>query len=725
MCRADAGRASAGIPGTGGRAGALARSWRCAAAALLLALAALLALPLQAQAQTEVWSSTLTVRDLGFSLLGCSNSVATSNCSARLTDDDFMHASTDYAVTMIFLRTNGNLEITFDTNLATATQGLILNVDGTDFAFEDADSKPAAGRVWFNSGQSWSAGDSVSLTLIEPASTDATLSDLALEDNNGTTISLTAGPTRTYTASVVESVDEITVLPMVNDSNATYEIQDGDGTALTDADTNTTGFQVAIDKGENTVKVEVTAEDGSTILTYTITVTRDDATPPSPESAEVPNDGTSVTLYFNEDLDVAVQILPTAVVNAFTLTAAGVDLTIDSVWSATTNALSIRLPTGTTIYQNQTVTLSYDKTVAGTDALDDADGNEVASFTDYPATNVSTAVAPGNAAATGKPSITGAAQVEMTLEAGLGDIADADDLPASGYTYQWTRGGSDIAGATGTSYTLSSADYGQKLRVRVSFTDGAGFLESRTSDETLPVAPTAAACPGPGGPAVWCATLTVGHRLEEEDGFIDVDAAGYEARSGRTAFGSVTGGATFRHLGVDYTVTALVGVSHEDLLLATTPNLPADGAGLTVHVQTYGGEVDASLAEGEFFTHTNSWSFLDLLLSSPTDPLADTPLIRGVYTRFARILEPTDLGTRVRVRLSYAAPTGPATGVPEITGTIEVGETLTADTSRIADGDGLTRSYVRKLVTELSGGVFGYLDSVLERHSFDEFGELI
>ena len=37
-------------------------------------------------------------------------------------------------------------------------------------------------------------------------------------------------------------------------------------------------------------------------------------------------------------------------------------------------------------------------------------------------------------------------------------------------------------------------------------------------------------------------------------------------------------------------------------------------------------------------------------------------------------------------------------------------------------GDG---SYVRKLVTELSGGVFGYLDSVLERHSFDEFGELI
>ena len=32
----------------------------------------------------------------------------------------------------------------------------------------------------------------------------------------------------------------------------------------------------------------------------------------------------------------------------------------------------------------------------------------------------------------------------------------------------------------------------------------------------------------------------------------------------------------------------------------------------------------------------------------------------------------------------------------------------------------MSESYVRKLVTELSGGVFGYLDSVLERHSFDE-----
>ena len=35
------------------------------------------------------------------------------------------------------------------------------------------------------------------------------------------------------------------------------------------------------------------------------------------------------------------------------------------------------------------------------------------------------------------------------------------------------------------------------------------------------------------------------------------------------------------------------------------------------------------------------------------------------------------------------------------------------------------KSYARKLVTVISGGVFCNLDPVLERHSFEEFGELV
>ena len=39
--------------------------------------------------------------------------------------------------------------------------------------------------------------------------------------------------------------------------------------------------------------------------------------------------------------------------------------------------------------------------------------------------------------------------------------------------------------------------------------------------------------------------------------------------------------------------------------------------------------------------------------------------------------------------------------------------------------NGANGSYARKLVTGLSGGVFGLLDAVLKRRSFDDFGELV
>ena len=107
-------------------------------------------------------------------------------------------------------------------------------------------------------------------------SDDATLSDLELEGAGGTAITLSpsfVSGTTTYTAPVVNSVNEITITPTVNDTTASYEIQNSAGTALTDADTNTTGFQVDLSEGANIIKVEVTAEDAST-ETYTVTVTR-------------------------------------------------------------------------------------------------------------------------------------------------------------------------------------------------------------------------------------------------------------------------------------------------------------------------------------------------------------------------------------------------------------------------------------------------------------------
>ena len=112
-----------------------------------------------------------------------------------------------------------------------------------------------------------------------PASTDATLSALALSDpdNNAITLNPTfASDVESYTATVANAVTQIKVEPTKSDDNATIEYLDGDDTALTDADANTGVFDVDLDEGANVIKVKVTAEDGTTTKTYVVTVTRVD-----------------------------------------------------------------------------------------------------------------------------------------------------------------------------------------------------------------------------------------------------------------------------------------------------------------------------------------------------------------------------------------------------------------------------------------------------------------
>ena len=106
-----------------------------------------------------------------------------------------------------------------------------------------------------------------------PLSTDATLSALSL--GTGVTLSPAfASGTVTYTASVANSVDEVTVTPTTNHASATVEILDTDDDELDDADDMDDDFQVALSVGDTVIKVKVTAEDGTSTQTYTVTVTR-------------------------------------------------------------------------------------------------------------------------------------------------------------------------------------------------------------------------------------------------------------------------------------------------------------------------------------------------------------------------------------------------------------------------------------------------------------------
>ena len=104
--------------------------------------------------------------------------------------------------------------------------------------------------------------------------------------------------------------------------------------------------------------------------------------------------------------------------------------------------------------------------------------------------------------ATGKPGITGTAQVGQTLTATVGTIADLDGLPDpfishSSTTIQWIQVDgateTDISGATNETYTLATADEGKKIKVKVSFEDEDGTAEGPLTSDAYPASATVTA----------------------------------------------------------------------------------------------------------------------------------------------------------------------------------------------------------------------------------------
>ncbi len=106
--------------------------------------------------------------------------------------------------------------------------------------------------------------------------------------------------------------------------------------------------------------------------------------------------------------------------------------------------------------------------------------------------------APLNSAATGAPAISGNPRAGETVSADMSEVSDADGLGDASYTYQWILvdgdEGTDIPGATASSYPVTANDAGKMLKVRVSFTDDIGNSETLTSAATATVtAPLTAA----------------------------------------------------------------------------------------------------------------------------------------------------------------------------------------------------------------------------------------
>ena len=340
----------------------------------LLAATALLALAAPAQAQTEVWSATLTPGDLGSGVLGCSNGVSTGRCSSTslLSEDSFNYDSTDYNITVLFLRPDGRFQFQVDAAITTATAALTLVVGSTALVLADATIIPEA-RIWNSSGVSLTIGTDITVKLTAPGTPNTAAM-------GAPTITGTAqvGKTLTAASTGITDADGLT------SPTYTYQWIRVDGTDEEDisGENSSTYTLVDADLGK-TIKVKVSFTDdasNSETLTSAATVTvAADTTPPEVESVTVDIGGSDVYLVFDEHLDeTAGEALLSS---AFSLTVAGQAVTIPG-YNVHEAEMTLTVQTGR-IKQGQTVAVSYNDPTAGDDtvALQDIAGNDVASFT--------------------------------------------------------------------------------------------------------------------------------------------------------------------------------------------------------------------------------------------------------------------------------------------------------------------------------------------------------
>ena len=324
-----------------------------------------------------------------------------------------------------------------------------------------------------------------------------------------------------------------------------------------------------------------------------------------------------------------------------------------------------------------------------------------------------------NTPATGAPAITGTVRVGETLTADTSVIADVDGLDNAAFAYQWLADGADISGATDSTYTLGDSDMGKAISVTVSFTDDAGNAETLTSAATDAVE-AKANTPATGQPTI-SGTAKVGETLTADTSAI-ADADGldnavfsYQWLADGTDISGSTG-STYTLADADEGKAISVKVSFTDgaghaetLTSAATdvveakPNNPATGApairgtaqvGETLTSDTSGISDADGLANASF---SYQWRADGADISGATDvtyALADSDEGKTVKVRvsFTDDAGNDETLTSAATDAVEARPNRPATGALVITGAARVGELLTADTSGIADDDGLDKT---------------------------------
>ena len=331
-----------------------------------------------------------------------------------------------------------------------------------------------------------------------------------------------------------------------------------------------------------------------------------------------------------------------------------------------------------------------------------------------------------NTPATGVPTISGTAQVGETLAADTSGIADADGLTNVSYAYQWIRtdGGADadIAGATDSTYTLTDDDQGKTIKLKVTFNDDNG------NSETL--ARVAAADVGESEQKPQFLVSNLGINVATgimrplnatRSGFAQAFTTG--AKTGGYALGSVgihvshfyDGSTVGDHLQVTINGAASEGEPGDVHCTLTNPSSFSTPGVIAFEAPAGAGSCPQLATETAYFVviewvnPSGTDAFALIPQTYPTEETAATEEDPGgaegwsiadeshylTVSSDARTWTAYDETASFKIKVKEGAVTAakansPATGLPTISGTPQVEQTLTADTSAISDGDGLS-----------------------------------
>ena len=306
--------------------------------------------------------------------------------------------------------------------------------------------------------------------------------------------------------------------------------------------------------------------------------------------------------------------------------------------------------------------------------------------------------------------LSGAAQVGAALTVDASSVSDPNGLADATFEYQWVRidgaTETDIGSATGASYTLTGDDEGKRIKVEVAYTDDAGYDENLVSVPTQPVRPQ----DGIG--------IMVTNLYQESDGttFADENYPHLMQAfdTGDNADGYTLNGVRVGAIAWDDGVNPVVSITGDGVFagksapgrvlytMATTTAISTDKDNPSVDVDFAAGDV--YLAPNTrywvqfFYPGRGAGSFVVGVTPEDDDDFGAAPgwtiADFHVYTISSQQSSPLryDHGNQLRIAVLGKAGAGNRLpeGRPAISGEAQVNEVMTADTSGITDGDGLT-----------------------------------